>query len=911
MNTAQQPPRWVHEFHPSQTETPPPDPHLLGGKGASLVEMNALGLPVPPGFILTTDACIAWHENGGAPPPELAAQVGAAWERLEAHLRAQGRICLVSVRGSARDSFPGMMETILNLGLNDENVEELARLSGERRFAYDAYRRFVEMYGDGVMGVERRHFEEAVERRKERRELELDADLSAEDFRAIARAGQEAIREHAGAEFPQEREAQLWGAIAAAFRACAGEQARDFCRTHALVDEGELVDEAGGVALPVAVCVQAMVFGNVGSEGDKDSEGSATGRFFSRDPNSGEKHLRGQFLRNAQGDDMTASLRAPAPLCRGTEAGLGQSLEESMPRAFAALRQAADTLERRYGDMVAVAFTIERGKVWLLEAAPGRRAPRAAVKIAVDMVDEGYSSATKALLTIAPTSLQHLLHPSLDPEAEYEVLARGLAASPGAVSGAIVFRPEDAENLELQGHRVILVRRETKPEDIRGMQAAVGVVTTRGGITSHAAVIARGMGRPCVCGARKLRIDEKSEALYAGKHRLERGAVITIDGGSGEVILGKVARTQPEFSESLTRLMEWADKHRRMRVRANADTVGDAKTALEFGAEGIGLCRTEHMFLDEERILAVWQMILTRSSHARQEVLERLLPMQRADLEELFALMAGCPVTVRLLDPPLHEFLPRREEDQKRMAEASGVGLENVRRRIAELRESNPILGHRGCRLGITYPEIYEMQARAIFEAAAAAQDKGGAPVALEIMIPLVALKRELEVLKARILAVAERVRAETGKELPCKIGVMIELPRAALRAGEIAASADFFSFGTNDLTQTVFGISRDDALGFLGAYARGGILDQDPFVTIDQKGVGELIRLAVMRGRAERGDISLGICGEHGGDPSSIAFCEELGLEYVSCSPYRAPIARLAAAQAALRGSSPREESR
>ena len=881
------PPRWVCEFGVgAEKQALPTGAELFGLKGASLLDMSALGLPVPPGFILTTEACLAWHDNGGTPPPGLREQVMRAWERLQQRLRQQGRPQLVSVRSGARESVPGIMDTILNLGLNDANVEDLARGSGERRFAFDAYRRFVEMYGDSVMGVERRHFEEKLEAYKERHELVADADLSADNWRAIAKAYQAVIRKHAGENFPQQREMQLWGAVEAAFRACASERARAWCRAQGIAD-----------CWAVAVSVQAMVFGNMG-------ENSATGRLSSRDPTSGERHLCGQFLRDSQGDDIAASVRAPAPLGREADGALGRSLEETMPAAFAFLQDAATRLEHHWRDMVEVVFTLERGDVWLLEARPGRRSARAAVKVAVDMVDEGQSGEAEAVLKISPSSLQELLHPSLDAKAEYEVLARGLAASPGAASGAIVFHPDDAENLERQGHKVILVRRETGPEDIRGMQAAVGVITTRGGITSHAAVIARGMGRPCVCGARALRIDEKGEALYAANRRLERGALITIDGGSGQVILGEVARIQPEFSGALKRLMGWADKYRRMRVRANADTLTDAKTAMEFGAEGIGLCRTEHMFLDEERILAVWQMILTRSAQARQEVLAKLLPMQREDLAALFELMAGLPVTVRLLDPPLHEFLPRRQEDQQRMAEASGVNLDNVRRRIAELRESNPMLGHRGCRLGITYPEIYEMQARAIFEAAAQATRITGAAPEMEIMIPLVALKRELEILKERITAVAERVRGETGLPLSCKVGVMMELPRAALRASEIAVLADFFSFGTNDLTQTVFGISRDDALGFLGAYSREGILDQDPFVSIDQKGVGELIRLAVERGRAERGDIVLGICGEHGGDPASIAFCEELGLDYVSCSPYRAPIARLAAAQAMLRSS-------
>ena len=874
--------KWIYEFGAGM-DAPPveADVALLGAKGDSLVQMSGLGLPVPPGFIITAGASLVYCDTGQR-PQGLEDQVREAWERLDAHLRGLSRPALVSVRCGSGDLIPGLMDSVLNLGISDENVEELAGMSDSRDFAFDAYRRFVEMYGDAVLGVERRHFEEILESYKERHELDHDTDLRARDWKSLVKAYRKMIHKNAGVDFPRTREEQLWGAIDAAMRSCGNARARGYC-------------QAQGVDCSTAVIIQAMVFGNIG-------EDSATGFFSSRDVVSGERHLRGQFLRDSQGDDIAENARSPLPLCADGDVPLGRSLEETMPQAFATLQDAAEKLERHYRDMVEVAFAIERGEVWLLESLRGDRSTRAAVKIAVDMVEEGLSTRSEAVLKIEPSSLQQLLHPMLDADAEYEVLARGLAASPGAVSGAIVFSADDAEAFERQGHKVIFVRRETSPEDIRGMQASAGIVTTRGGITSHAAVIARGMGRPCVCGARALRIDEKGEALYAGSRKLERGAMITIDGSSGEVILGKVARIQPEFSGELKRLMNWADGYRRMGVRANADTLTDASLALEFGAEGIGLCRTEHMFLDEERILAVWQMILTRSAQARQEVLEKLLPMQREDLIELFELMAGLPVTIRLLDPPLHEFLPRREEEQKRMADASGVNLDNVRRRIAELRESNPMLGHRGCRLGITYPEIYEMQARAIFEAAAEASKKTGSAVEMEIMIPLVALKRELEILKKRINSVAEEVRTETGLPLPYKVGAMIELPRAALRASEIAGLADFFSFGTNDLTQTVFGISRDDALGFLGAYSREGILEQDPFVSIDQNGVGELIRLAVERGRKERADIILGICGEHGGDPASIEFCERLGLEYVSCSPYRAPIARLAAAQAKLR---------
>ena len=874
--------KWICEFGAGM-DAPPveADAALLGAKGDSLVQMSGLGLPIPPGFIIAAGASLAYCDTGKH-SPGLEEQVGKAWERLESNLRGLGRPSLVSVRCGSGDLIPGLMDSVLNLGINDENVENLARMSDSQDFAFDAYRRFVEMYGDAVLGVDRRHFEEILESYKARHDLELDTDLRARDWSALVKEYQKMIHKRTGMDFPRTREEQLWGAISAAMRSCGNARARGYCR-------------AQGVDCSTAVIIQAMVFGNVG-------EDSATGFFSSRDVVSGERRLRGQFLRDSQGGDIAENARSPLPLCADGDVSLGRSLEETMPQAFANLQSAAEKLERHYRDMVEVAFTIERGEIWLLESLRGDRSTRAAVKIAVDMVEEGLSTRSEAVLKIDPSSLQQLLHPMLDADAEYEVLAHGLAASPGAVSGAIVFSADDAEAFERQGYKVIFVRRETSPEDIRGMQSSAGIVTTRGGITSHAAVIARGMGRPCVCGARALRIDEKGEALYVGSRKLERGATITIDGSSGEVILGKVARIQPEFSGELKRLMNWADGYRRMGVRANADTLTDARLALEFGAEGIGLCRTEHMFLDEERILAVWQMILTRSAQARQEVLEKLLPMQREDLTGLFELMAGLPVTVRLLDPPLHEFLPRRDEEQKRMADASGVNLDNVRRRIAELRESNPMLGHRGCRLGITYPEIYEMQARAIFEAAAQASKKTGSPVEMEIMIPLVALKRELEVLKERINGVAEEVRAETGLSLQYKVGAMIELPRAALRASEIAGLADFFSFGTNDLTQTVFGISRDDALGFLGAYSREGILEQDPFVSIDQKGVGELIRLAVERGREERSDIILGICGEHGGDPASIEFCESLGLEYVSCSPYRAPIARLAAAQAKLR---------
>ena len=876
--------RWVYAFGGAKTDGRAEMNALLGGKGANLAEMARLGLPVPPGFTLTTEVCTRFYADGERYPDGLGEQVETALAAVEAavgkRFGGEADPLLVSVRSGARVSMPGMMDTVLNLGLNDRTVEALAASSGDRRFAFDSYRRFVQMFADVALGVDRGLFEEEIEILKDEKGVDADADLDADDWSGLVSRFKEIVLEETGAAFPQEPRVQLWEAVGAVMRSWQTPRAQTYRRLHG-------IPEKWGTG----VNVQAMVFGNMG-------EDCATGVAFTRNPSTGENALYGEYLVNAQGEDVVAGIRTPQSLTVADAEARGSQLppmERAMPEAFARLMEMRDRLERHFHDMQDIEFTVETGRLWMLQTRSGKRTAQAALQIAVDLVDEGTIGQDEAVLRIEPEALEQLLHPTLDPHADRDVIARGLPASPGAASGRIVFTADAAEQAAANGEAVILVRSETSPEDIHGMHAARGILTSRGGMTSHAAVVARGMGRACVSGAGAVRIDVESEVMLANGRTFTTEDRITIDGSTGEVMAGEIATIQPEVTGGFARLMEWADGARRLRVRANAETPRDARTARGFGAEGIGLCRTEHMFFDTDRILAMREMILADDEAGRRMALAKLLPMQRQDFIELFRIMDGLPVTIRLLDPPLHEFLPRTEEETAEVAAAAGVDAVKLRRRALRLEEANPMLGHRGCRLGITWPEIYEMQARAIFEAAA---ETGAEP---EVMVPLVAAGSELERIRAVVDRTAAMVAEETGKALAYSTGTMIELPRAALRAAEIAAAAEFFSFGTNDLTQTAFGISRDDAGSFLGAYRDSGILASDPFETLDIEGVGELVRLAAERGRAARPDLKLGICGEHGGDPASVAFCHEVGLDYVSCSPYRVPIARLAAAQAAL----------
>ncbi|MBO0764910.1 MAG: pyruvate, phosphate dikinase [Hyphomicrobiaceae bacterium] len=874
---------------------------LLGGKGANLAEMANLGLPVPPGFTITTEVCAAYNANGRVLPADLKREVEAAL--AEVGLIVGGRFgdpsepLLVSVRSGARASMPGMLDTILNLGLNEATVEGLAAKSGNPRFAYDSYRRFIQMYSDVVLGVEHSVFEDILDSHKNLNGLGLDTDLGAEDWQAVVHEYLAAVERETGKPFPQDTAEQLWGAIAAVFGSWDNERARTYRRLHGIPQDWG-----------TAVNVQAMVFGNLGPT-------SATGVGFTRNPSTGAHEIYGEFLINAQGEDVVAGIRTPQPLTEAARNQGGeelQSFETLMPDAFAELKRVFLALERRYRDMQDVEFTVQEGKLWMLQTRSGKRTVKAALKIASDMVRERLISEEEAVMRVEAARLDQLLHPTIDPDAERRIVATGLPASPGAASGEIVFDADEAQALKAQGKDVILVRIETSPEDIHGMHAAAGILTARGGMTSHAAVVARGMGRPCVCGAGALRIDAKAGTMTVVGRAFAKRDIITIDGTTGEVLEGKVKMRQPELSGDFATIMDWADKARRLGVRANADTPREAEQARKFGAEGIGLCRTEHMFFEESRILAMREMICGDDEAGRRRALARMLPMQRSDFEALFEIMAGLPVTIRLLDPPLHEFLPHEEKEATAVATALGVPIAKLKARVSELAEFNPMLGFRGCRLAIRYPEIAEMQARAIFEASVNAGRKTGKPVISEVMIPLVAYRAEFDIVRDVIVATARAVETETGAKLDYQIGTMIELPRAALKAGEIAAGeagAQFFSFGTNDLTQTCLGLSRDDAAPILANYAERAILPADPFVSIDQDGVGELMRIGTGRGRAVRPDLKVGICGEHGGDPASVAFCHATGLDYVSCSAFRVPVARLAAAQAAIaekRGTSP-----
>ncbi|MGF1457323.1 MAG: pyruvate, phosphate dikinase [Alphaproteobacteria bacterium] len=885
--------QWVYQFGGSRNDGSVDQRNLLGGKGANLAEMSRLGLPVPPGFTITTEVCTAFYDNNRQYPDGMMEQVADALKGVGSHLGKQfgdtANPLLVSVRSGARVSMPGMMDTVLNLGLNDETVEGLAALSGDRRFAYDSYRRFIQMYGDVVLGVDHHAFEDALDDVKMDRGVTQDTDLTDEDLSAVIQSYKKLVEQELGRSFPQDPGEQLWGAIGAVFGSWMNARAVTYRRLHSIPQEWG-----------TAVTVQAMVFGNMGDE-------SATGVAFTRNPSTGQNRLYGEFLVNAQGEDVVAGIRTPQSLSKIAREESGSnlpSMEECMPDVFAELVDVTTRLEDHYRDMQDIEFTVERGRLWMLQTRAGKRTARASLKIAVDICNEGRITQDEAVLRIDPNSLNQLLHPSLDPKAERDLLVTGLPASPGAASGVVVFQAEDAEAHAANGVSSILVRNETSPEDIHGMHAATGILTARGGMTSHAAVVARGMGRPCVTGAGAMRIDYAKQTFTVGAVTIGKGDVVTIDGATGQVMRGEVPTIQPELSGDFGTIMGWADARRRLRVRANAETPDDTKMARDFGAEGIGLCRTEHMFFDATRIQAVREMILSDSKEGRRAALTKLLPFQREDFTELFTIMAGLPVTIRLLDPPLHEFLPHGEEEIAHVAHSMGVEPARLKDRLSEMHEVNPMLGHRGCRLGISYPEIYEMQARAILEAACDVAAKTGEPVVPEIMVPLVASHAELEIIKYRINAVADAVEAEKGKRVTYLVGTMIELPRAALQAYEIAASAEFFSFGTNDLTQTVFGISRDDSGRFLGDYIAKKILAEDPFVTLDQEGVGELVRLGAERGRNRRNDLKVGICGEHGGDPDSIDFCERIGLDYVSCSPFRVPIARLAAAQAAIRRS-------
>ena len=867
------------------------DKTVTGGKGANLAEMASIGLPVPPGFTITTEECVRYLKEGANFSDALRGEVASALNHIE---KAVGKRfgdsadpLLVSVRSGARVSMPGMMDTVLNLGLNDATVQGLAAASGDERFAWDSYRRFIQMYSDVVLGLDHGLFEEALEIAREDRGYFADTEMTAADWKALVREYEAIVAREHDAPFPQDPTEQLWGAIEAVFRSWDSERAKVYRRLN------DIPGDWG-----TAVNVQAMVFGNMG-------ETSATGVAFTRDPATGEKAYYGEWLVNAQGEDVVAGIRTPQYLTKAARERAGASapsMEEAMPAAYAELARVFELLEAHYREMQDIEFTVERGKLWMLQTRTGKRTAKAALKMAVDMVGEGLIDEKTAVLRVDPMALDQLLHPTLDPKAKRDVLTKGLPASPGAASGKVVLDADTAEAWAAKGEKVILVRVETSPEDIHGMHAAQGILTARGGMTSHAAVVARGMGRPCVSGASQVSIDLTARSAIVGTALLEEGDTITIDGATGEVMDGEVATVEPELAGDFGTLMDWADRHRRMKVRTNAETPEDCRTARKFGAEGIGLCRTEHMFFNDKRIAAVREMILADDEKGRRRALAKLLSEQRSDFVEIFEVMAGLPCTIRLLDPPLHEFLPHGEQEFAELAEASGVPVAHLKRRAAELHEANPMLGHRGCRLGITYPEIYEMQARAIFEAACDVTAEGGAPVVPEVMIPLVATRRELEILRKLVRETAAKVFAEKECQLDFLVGTMIELPRAALVAGEIAEEARFFSFGTNDLTQTTLGVSRDDAGGFLRTYVEKGIYPRDPFVSIDIDGVGQLISLAAERGRATRPDLKLGICGEHGGDPASIAFCETVGLDYVSASPFRVPIARLAAAQAALR---------
>ena len=881
--------KWVYTFGAGKAEGSASMKNLLGGKGANLAEMSAIGVSVPPGFTITTEVCTHYYDNGKQYPGNLKAQVEQGIANIENHIGAKfgdvNNPLLVSVRSGARASMPGMMDTILNLGLTDATVEGLAKQSGDARFAYDSYRRFIQMYSSVVLNMDHYDFEQLLDLAKEDRGITMDTQLTATDLKALVDSYKKRIEEELGHPFPQDVHEQLWGAVGAVFSSWMNTRAITYRKLH------EIPDGWG-----TAVNVQSMVFGNMGDD-------CATGVCFSRDPSTGANVFYGEYLVNAQGEDVVAGIRTPQQITIEGKDAQGSKLpamEESMPALFKELVDTRNRLEKHYTDMQDMEFTIQKGKLWMLQTRNGKRTAQAGFKIAVDMASEGLISEEEAVRRIDPAQLDQLLHPTLDPKAPRQLLSRGLPASPGAASGKIVFTAEDAEDWVRRGEKVILVRRETSPEDIGGMHVSQGILTTRGGMTSHAAVVARGMGTPCVCGAGDINVDAKAKTARVRDKILLEGDIITLDGSTGEVFLGKVATIQPALTGDFATLMAWVDKIRRLKVRANAETPLDAETARKFGAEGIGLCRTEHMFFDPARILTMRQMILAKDTGGRKAALDKLLPFQRGDFTKLFTIMDGLPVTIRLLDPPLHEFLPHTDAEIKEVAEGASISEESVREALVRLHESNPMLGHRGVRLGVSHPEIYEMQARAIFEAAVAVA-KQGKKVIPEVMIPLVGNRIELDMMKKVIDAVAKEVCAAAGVTIEYMVGTMIELPRAAVQAGDIATTAEFFSFGTNDLTQMTLGLSRDDCANLIEIYKQKGIFEKDPFASLDQEGVGQFITMAAERGRAVRKNLKLGVCGEHGGDPDSIAFFHRAGLDYVSCSPYRVPVARLAAAQAAL----------
>jgi pyruvate,orthophosphate dikinase len=863
---------------------------LLGGKGANLAEMTAIGLPVPPGFTLTTEVCKAFYDNDRSYPASLKQEVATALKELEMRMGKgfgdSKNPLLVSVRSGAPASMPGMMDTVLNLGLNDVTIQGVINESKDERFAYDSYRRFIQMYANVVKGMNGEMLEQLLEEKKESRGVELDTQLTADDLKDLVAEFKSCYHSNLHEKFPEDPQEQLWGAIGAVFGSWMNPRAVTYRKINAIPSHWG-----------TAVNVQAMVFGNMGDD-------CATGVAFTRDPATGSNYFYGEYLINAQGEDVVAGIRTPQPINRENHDDSNlPSMEQVMPESYKQLAAIRETLEKHYRDMQDIEFTIEKNRLFMLQTRTGKRTAHAAIKIAVDMVEEGLISKEEAILRVEPDQLDQLLHPSLDPKANKQVLARGLPASPGAASGQIVFNAEDAEELNRLKKKVILVRVETSPEDIHGMHAAQGILTARGGMTSHAAVVARGMGKCCVSGCGEIKIDyEKQQLITHSGQVLKRGDIITLDGSLGEVILGNVAKIQPKVSGDFATLMGWVDKIRRLKVRTNADTPHDAKVARDFGAEGIGLCRTEHMFFEGERIQAVREMILAENLDGRQRALDKILPMQKSDFVEIFREMKGLPVTIRLLDPPLHEFLPQTDDDIAELAQAVGLKFTDIKDHVAALHEFNPMLGHRGCRLAITYPEVYDMQVKAIMEAACELVKNEGFDIVPEIMIPLVSHANELKILRENAERVAEAVCASYGVKVDYMIGTMIELPRAALTADRIAESAEFFSFGTNDLTQTTFGLSRDDAGHFLPEYVEGGVLVNDPFVALDQEGVGQLIKMGVERGRSTRPNIKVGICGEHGGEPSSVIFCHNIGLDYVSCSPYRVPIARLAAAHAVLK---------
>jgi pyruvate,orthophosphate dikinase len=881
--------KFVYFFGNGQAEGRADMKNLLGGKGANLAEMSSIGLPVPPGFTITTEVCTEFYKNDQKYPGSLTSEVAANLKKIEDLMGKKfgdpKNPLLVSVRSGARASMPGMMDTVLNLGLNDVTVQGIIAQSGDERFAYDAYRRFVQMYSDVVMGMEKDILDHLLEQKKEQKGAHLDTDLTAADWKDLVAIFKKTIQEELGQPFPEDPQEQLWGAISAVFGSWMNQRAITYRRLNNIPAEWG-----------TAVNVQSMVFGNMGND-------CATGVAFTRDPSTGENYFYGEFLVNAQGEDVVAGIRTPQPINRIKDKdGKLPSMEEVMPECYGQLVKIREILEQHYKDMQDIEFTIETGVLYMLQTRNGKRTAPAAIKTAVDMVNEGLIDKRTAVLRVAPSQLDQLLHPCLDPNAVKQVIAKGLPASPGAVSGEVVFTANEAEADAKMGRKVILVRVETSPEDIHGMHAAQGILTARGGMTSHAAVVARGMGKCCVAGCSEIKVDYSTESFIAKNGVVvKKGDIITLNGSSGEVMLGAVPTIPVQLTGDFGTLMTWVDSFRTMKVRTNADTPHDSKVAREFGAEGIGLCRTEHMFFDAERIAAVREMILSEELEGREKALAKIMPMQKGDFIGIFREMKGLPVTIRLLDPPLHEFLPQEEKDIEDLARTMKVTVNSVKHKIEQLHEFNPMLGHRGCRLGITYPEIYDMQVRAIIEAACELVKDEGFSIVPEIMIPLIATVRELQVLRQNAVAICEEVIAQYGVKLEYLIGTMIELPRAALTADEIATEAEFFSFGTNDLTQTTFGLSRDDAGKFLPFYVENGILEEDPFVSLDQTGVGKLVKMACELGRSARPGIKLGICGEHGGDPSSVIYCHNIGLDYVSCSPFRVPIARLAAAHAAL----------